>query len=240
MADKHLEALGLTRWEERKESSRPAAAAESQGATESEFPAQTLAQESIVNSDKWRELCQQVETCTRCELHQTRKQTVFGVGNEGADLMLVGEAPGADEDEQGEPFVGKAGQLLNNMLAAIGFQRDDVFIANILKCRPPGNANPTPEQAGQCQEYLHAQINLIKPKVILALGAVAVHYLLNVEKPVGTLRGQTLPMPKLNVPVLPTYHPAYLLRKPSAKREAFEDLLLLCKVLEGTGESSLG
>ena len=181
----------------------------------------------------WRKARRQVEECTRCELHSTRRNTVFGTGSETADLMLVGEAPGADEDAQGEPFVGPAGLLLNRMLAAIGLAREDVFIANILKCRPPGNSNPTPEQAEQCRGHLERQLELIEPKAILALGAVAARNLLQVDAPIGALRGKEFPLPEhAGIVVLPTYHPAYLLRRPQGKAQAFEDLLALRALLD--------
>lgn len=181
---------------------------------------------------QWRVIRKEVSECVLCELHRTRKNTVFGVGAEDADLMLIGEAPGADEDAQGEPFVGRAGKLLDSMLAAIGMSREQVFIANILKCRPPNNENPTPEQAEKCRSHLDRQIELIQPRVILALGAVAAHNLLDVETPIGRLRGMVHEMSGSGIPVIPTYHPAYLLRRPQGKAQALEDLLLLCDVLE--------
>ena len=184
---------------------------------------------------QWRVVRKEVSECVHCELHRTRKNTVFGVGAENADLMLIGEAPGADEDAQGEPFVGRAGKLLDSMLAAIGMGRKQVFIANILKCRPPNNENPTPEQAEKCRPHLDRQIELIQPRAILALGAVAAHNLLEVETPIGRLRGTVHEMSKSGIPVIPTYHPAYLLRRPQGKAQAFEDLMLLCDLLEDLG-----
>ena len=181
---------------------------------------------------QWRVIRKEVSECVLCELHRTRKNTVFGVGAENADLMLIGEAPGADEDAQGEPFVGRAGKLLDSILASIGMSREQVFIANILKCRPPNNENPTPEQAEKCRPHLNRQIELIQPRVILALGAVAAHNLLNVETPIGRLRGAVHEMSGSGIPVVPTYHPAYLLRRPQGKAQVLEDLLLLCDVLE--------
>ena len=183
----------------------------------------------------WRKAKRDVSECVLCELHRTRKNTVFGVGSEEADLMLIGEAPGADEDEQGEPFVGRAGRLLDSMLMAIGLSREQVFIANILKCRPPNNENPTPEQAERCRPHLELQIEMIQPKVILAVGAVAAQNLLDVETPISKLRGTTHEMPGTGLPLIPTYHPAYLLRRPQGKAEAFKDLLLLCEVLKEHG-----
>lgn len=187
---------------------------------------------------QWRVIRKEVSECVLCELHRTRKNTVFGVGAENADLMLIGEAPGADEDAQGEPFVGRAGKLLDSILASIGLSREQVFIANILKCRPPNNENPTPEQAEKCRPHLNRQIELIQPRVILALGAVAAHNLLNVETPIGRLRGAVHEMSGSGIPVVPTYHPAYLLRRPQGKAQVLEDLLLLCDVLEDLKASS--
>ena len=239
----HLRELGLTRWRQRMDGDAKTAAdapAEQapaeQAAAERARPAdsRTLTLDpAAVKKHAWRSARRQVAECTRCELHATRRNAVFGVGSETADLMLVGEAPGADEDAQGEPFVGPAGLLLNRMLAAIGLAREEVFIANILKCRPPGNSNPTPEQAAECRGHLERQLELIEPKVILALGAVAARNLLNVDAPIGALRGKEFPLPERDgIVVLPTYHPAYLLRRPQGKAQAFEDLLALRAILD--------
>lgn len=172
----------------------------------------------------WSELQQRVAACTLCELHQSRTQTVFGVGNEQADIMLIGEAPGADEDRQGEPFVGKAGQLLNAMLKAIGLNREQVYIANVLKCRPPNNRDPRPEEAALCSAYLTRQIELLQPKLILALGRIAAQRLLESNSPLGRMRTQIHHLESTGTPVMVTYHPAYLLRSPAEKRKAWEDL----------------
>jgi uracil-DNA glycosylase family 4 len=171
----------------------------------------------------WEQLAERVASCTACELHRSRTQAVFGVGDQQARLMIVGEAPGADEDRLGEPFVGRAGQLLNAMLAAIGLQRQQVYIANILKCRPPGNRNPSVEEAAACQGYLQRQIALLQPRLILSLGAVSAHNLLGTDDAVGRLRGRLHPLPS-GVPVAVTYHPAYLLRRPEEKAKAWQDL----------------
>lgn len=165
-----------------------------------------------------------VSVCRQCQLHGTRTQTVFGVGNPNADWLIIGEAPGADEDKQGEPFVGRAGQLLNSMLIAMGLQRDQVFIANILKCRPPNNRDPKPEEVVACESYLRQQINLIKPKIILAVGRIAAQNLLKLDTPIGKMRGQQYQYPDSELPVMVTYHPAYLLRSPREKRKVWEDL----------------
>ena len=161
--------------------------------------------------------------CTRCKLHTLgRKQIVFGVGNPNADLMFVGEAPGADEDIQGEPFVGRAGQLLTKIIEAIGLRREDVYIANVIKCRPPGNRNPEPDEVEQCEPFLFRQIDTIKPKVIVALGKFAAQSLLRTSDPITRLRGREFKY--RDAVLMPTYHPAYLLRTPSAKRDVWEDM----------------
>ncbi len=168
--------------------------------------------------------------CTRCVLHkQGRKQIVFGVGNPNAELMFIGEAPGADEDQQGEPFVGRAGQLLNNMIKAMGIQREDVYIANIIKCRPPGNRTPERDECETCSPFLMRQIAAIKPKVIVALGAVAAKTLLAVNAPMNELRGRWYDFRGTRLAV--TYHPAFLLRDPRQKKEAWKDLQMVMKEL---------
>jgi uracil-DNA glycosylase family 4 len=168
--------------------------------------------------------------CTRCRLHkQGRKQIVFGVGNPQADLMFIGEAPGADEDEQGEPFVGRAGQLLNNMIKAMGLQRKDVYIANIIKCRPPGNRTPERDECETCSPFLMRQIAVIQPKVIVALGAVAAKTLLAINAPMAELRGHWYDFRGTKLTV--TYHPAFLLRDPRQKKEAWKDLQMVMKEL---------
>ena len=169
--------------------------------------------------------------CTRCVLHkQGRKQIVFGVGNPKADLMFIGEAPGADEDEQGEPFVGRAGQLLNNMIKAMGLRREDVYIANIIKCRPPGNRTPERDECETCSPFLMRQIAVIKPKMIVALGAVAAKTLLAVNAPMAELRGRWYDFKGTKLAV--TYHPAFLLRDPRQKKEAWKDLQRVMKELD--------
>ncbi len=169
-------------------------------------------------------LAKQVAVCQQCSLHESRTQTVFGIGNPDADWLVIGEAPGADEDRQGEPFVGRAGRLLNSMLLAMGLQREQVFIANILKCRPPDNRDPKPEEVLACESYLRQQIELIKPKIILAVGRIAAQNLLKLETPIGKMRGQRYQYPASELPVIVTYHPAYLLRSPREKRKVWEDL----------------
>lgn len=169
---------------------------------------------------------QNVAACTRCaELASTRTQTVFGVGDPNARLVFLGEAPGADEDKQGIPFVGRAGQLLTKIIEACTLQRDDVYILNILKCRPPGNRNPTPDESANCREYLNAQLAMIRPEFIVCLGAVAAKNLLETDTPIGRMRGKFHSYNDIRV--LCTYHPAYLLRNPAAKRDVWEDMQLL-------------
>ena len=170
--------------------------------------------------------------CTRCKLHTLgRRQIVFGVGNPNADLMFVGEAPGADEDIQGEPFVGRAGQLLTKIIEAIGLTRAEVYIANVIKCRPPGNRNPEPDEVEQCEPFLFRQIDTIKPKVIVALGKFAAQCLLRTTDPITRLRGREF---KYREAILiPTYHPAYLLRTPSAKRDVWDDMKKVRAILNG-------
>ena len=182
------------------------------------------------DAEQWRALRAEVKDCRKCPLHQGRTQTVFGVGNETADWMIIGEAPGAEEDRQGEPFVGRAGQLLNAMLLATGLRREQVFIANILKCRPPNNRDPQPEEVAACENYLHRQIALVRPKIILAVGRIAAQNLLKVDTPIGRMRGRTYEYKALNVPVVVTYHPAYLLRSPREKRKAWDDLQMAMQV----------
>jgi len=177
--------------------------------------------------------------CTRCKLHkQGRKQIVFGVGNPQADLMFVGEGPGADEDQQGEPFVGRAGQLLNNMIKAMGLRREDVYIANVVKCRPPGNRTPERDECETCSPFLMRQIEVIKPKAVVALGAVAAKNLLAINAPMSELRGRWYDFkPAGSDPTWPgtllavTYHPAFLLRDPRQKGEAWKDLQMVMKYL---------
>lgn len=171
--------------------------------------------------------------CTRCKLHSTRKSIVFGVGAEDTPLMFVGEGPGEQEDLRGEPFVGRAGELLDKMIEAMGWRRQDVYIANSVKCRPPQNRNPQPDELEQCMPFLRAQIRAIAPRIIVALGRPAANQLLEVDAPISTLRGKFHDMH--GVKVMPTFHPAYLLREPGKKREAWADLKLVMAELERLG-----
>lgn len=171
--------------------------------------------------------------CMRCKLCRLgRTQVVFGVGNPTADLMFVGEAPGADEDARGEPFVGRAGQLLTKIIEAMGLTRDQVYIANLIKCRPPGNRNPEPDEMEQCEPFLLRQIDVIKPKVIVALGKFSAQALLRTTDPITRLRGREFRY--RDAVLMPTYHPAYLLRNPSAKRDVWEDMKRVKAILEGS------
>jgi uracil-DNA glycosylase family 4 len=178
-----------------------------------------------VNELTWQQLQDRVQKCQLCSLHQTRIQTVFGVGNPQADLVIVGEAPGANEDRQGKPFVGRAGKLLDEMLKAISFDRTTVYICNVLKCRPPMNRDPSPGEVNCCTPYLERQLALLNPKLILAVGRVAAHHLLGIDHPMHRLRGQRFEFGPLKIPLLVTYHPAYLLRNPKDKSKAYQDLL---------------
>jgi len=184
----------------------------------------------------WPALRAAVASCEACGLCKTRRNTVFGVGDAAADWMIVGEAPGENEDLQGEPFVGAAGQLLDNMLRAVGRSRSGegtkgAYIANVLKCRPPANRNPQPQEVAQCEPYLARQVALVKPKIIVAMGRFAVQSLLRTEEPIGRLRGRVHRYE--GVPVIVTYHPAYLLRTPADKAKAWEDLCLAMETAEG-------
>ncbi len=173
----------------------------------------------------WEALRAQVMACTRCGLHAGRTQGVFGVGNPRAEWMVIGEAPGAEEDRRGEPFVGRAGHLLDAMLRAIGLSRaENVYIANVLKSRPPNNRDPRPEEVGACLPYLKRQIELVRPRLLLAVGRIAAQNLLGTEESLSRLRGRVHRFGELNTPLVVTYHPAYLLRNPADKRKAWEDL----------------
>jgi DNA polymerase len=198
--EQYLEAIGIEAWV-RRSAALPAAAAPG-----------------------WESLQAEVRTCTRCGLAGSRTQTVFGVGDRAAELLVIGEAPGADEDARGEPFVGRAGQLLDSMLRALGSPRDTVYIANILKCRPPGNRDPSPEEVACCLPYLRRQIDLVRPRLLLAVGRIAAQNLLATDTPIGKLRGRVHEFAEAGTPVIVTYHPAYLLRSPGEKRKAWGDL----------------
>lgn len=182
----------------------------------------------------WQSLRAEVLACKRCSLHQSRTQGVFGVGNPSAQWLVVGEAPGAEEDRRGEPFVGRAGHLLDAMLRAIGLDRGrNVYIANVLKSRPPGNRDPKPEEVAACMPFLLRQIELLRPRLMLAVGRIAAQTLLATDAPLGRLRGRVHHFGQLNTPLIVTYHPAYLLRTPGDKRKAWEDLKFARGVFQG-------
>jgi uracil-DNA glycosylase len=187
----------------------------------------------VVPASGWEQLSDEVARCTRCDLHRTRTRAVLGVGDRHAQWLVVGEAPGAEEDRQGEPFVGRAGQLLDAMLRAIGLARGhNVYIANILKSRPPGNRDPDPAEVAACLPYLERQIELIRPRLILAVGRIAMQNLLGTQATLGSMRGKVFEFGGLKTALVVTYHPAYLLRKPEDKRKTWEDLKFARGVFE--------
>lgn len=220
--------LGVTgisrdpRWRER----APMPAVASDAAAEGGAPveADAAARPAVNPADELAALREHIGVCTRCKLHTLgRTQVVFGVGHPQARLMFVGEAPGADEDIQGEPFVGRAGQLLTKIIQSIGLERSDVYIANVMKCRPPGNRNPEPDEVATCQPFLFRQLDTIRPRVIVALGTFAAHALLATDTPISRLRGQVYEF-RNGAKLIPTFHPAYLLRSPERKRDVWEDM----------------
>jgi uracil-DNA glycosylase len=226
----YLAALGITDWRQRR-----ALAVEPASRAQPEAPAAVEQPRTGPTdaSDTWDAVAGEVAACVRCELHQCRTNTVFGVGNRAADWLVVGEAPGAEEDRQGEPFVGRAGQLLNAMLLGIGLAREQVYIANVLKCRPPNNRDPAPAEVAQCLPYLERQIALLRPRIMLAVGRIAAQNLLTTDTPIGKLRGRVHAFGVQQIPLVVTYHPAYLLRSPTEKRKAWEDLKFARRVAAG-------
>lgn len=239
-----LDALGIDTWVRRDAPAAATAAADAPAASAavpaakpatppepaapvppSASTAPTLAASGFAVPDDWNALREVVRGCQRCKLCKTRTQTVFGVGVATAPLMIVGEGPGADEDAQGEPFVGRAGKLLDEMLHSIGRSRaDNTYIANVVKCRPPGNRDPEPDEIESCRPYLDMQIQLLQPKLIVALGRIAAQRLLSSDQPLSRLRGPLHQYGKFQTPVFVTYHPAYLLRSPKEKAKSWEDL----------------
>ena len=238
--DQYLSAMGIQRWVLR-EQAEEQGGVDKRSASTSEFAPDNVEPNSPsphapdlpdIATLAWDALQQRVADCQHCaELAASRSQTVFGVGNRQADWMLIGEAPGGEEDRQGEPFVGPAGQLLNAMLAALDLSRQQVYIANVLKCRPPNNRDPHVDEAAACLPYLHRQIALIQPKIILLVGRIAAQQMLGSDANVGKLRGQVHRYQD-DIPMIVTYHPAYLLRKPSEKRKSWQDLCLARAQLE--------
>lgn len=238
----YLAAMGIPLWERRAHGAAPVTHSSDAASTRDraviDMPVEVSAPSPIdtprpivVADADWQSLTQAVHGCTACELHRTRKQAVFGVGNRTAQWLFVGEAPGAEEDRQGEPFVGPAGQLLNAMLFAIGLKREEIYIANVLKCRPPNNRDPQGQEVERCEPYLLRQIDLIQPRIIIALGRFAAHSLLKTEVALSKLRGQRLSYH--DIPLIVTYHPAYLLRNPIDKRRAWDDLCLARTLVSG-------
>lgn len=225
--------MGIDVWV-RRDRVLPAESSPASAGVSVEQPATTPVEvRSDVSQMDWSALRQQVAGCQLCELHKTRTQTVFGVGDEQARWLIIGEAPGADEDRQGEPFVGRAGRLLNAMLQSVGLSREQVYIANILKCRPPNNRDPRPEEAACCFPYLTRQIELIGPDLIIAVGRIAAQRLLDCNTSLARLRGSAHRLESTGTPVVVTYHPAYLLRSPADKRKAWEDLLFAKSLTAG-------
>jgi uracil-DNA glycosylase len=216
----YLQAIGIDVWVPRRES-----VASHPGLPEAPAPQGPGPGPGPGWDEQWESLRAEVLRCTRCSLHTGRTQGVFGVGNPHADWMVIGEAPGAEEDRRGEPFVGRAGQLLDAMLRAIGLSRgQNVYIANVLKSRPPNNRDPRPEEVAACLPYLRGQIELVRPRLLLAVGRIAAQNLLGTEESLSRLRGRVHHFGELNTPLVVTYHPAYLLRTPADKRKAWEDL----------------
>jgi uracil-DNA glycosylase len=244
----YLQALGIDEWRSRRSApAQPPPAPVTAGAppaarpATSQSPSPLLAPTSVspAAAGEWERLAAEVQACVRCGLHATRTQTVFGVGNRRAELLVVGEAPGAEEDRQGEPFVGRAGKLLDSMLRAMGTPRQSVYIANLLKCRPPNNRDPSPEEVACCQPYLRRQIELLQPRVLLAVGRIAAQNLLGTDRPIGKLRGVVHRYGANGTPLVVTYHPAYLLRSPTEKRKAWADLRMARDELARTRVASL-
>jgi DNA polymerase len=228
----YLEALGVDVYVRRSTAPAPAATGTLPGiGSTAVAPLDVAPLPAAPESDlDWEALRATVSACTRCALAQTRTQTVFGVGNPRARWMFIGEAPGAEEDRRGEPFVGRAGQLLTAMLKAVGLNREDVYIANVLKCRPPGNRDPRPDEAAQCRGYLERQIELVAPALVIAVGRIAAQNLLATDVPLARLRGRVHTLGPRAWPLVVTYHPAYLLRSPGEKRKAWQDLLFARQV----------
>ena len=226
-----LAAMGITEWVRRGQAPLPDATS----ANDIAVPVEGPERQHVVDTLEWNELTDAIKACRACALSQTRTQAVPGVGNSNADWMIIGEAPGAEEDRKGEPFVGRAGRLLDEILRAAGFARNDVFIANILKCRPPNNRDPRVEEVTLCTPFLERQIELIRPRIILALGRVAAQRLLGSDAPLARLRGRIHHYGPARIPLVVTYHPAYLLRSPREKRKVWDDL---CFALDTVAETA--
>jgi uracil-DNA glycosylase family 4 len=231
LRDRYLAEIGIPVWRLRTATADTASPAQPSVDVAAAVPVDRFSRPAEHGVQAWSELEAKVRACTLCGLHRGRTQTVFGVGRRDARLFVIGEAPGADEDRQGEPFVGRAGQLLNAMLRSIGLPRAEVYIANILKCRPPNNRDPEPNEAASCTPYLSQQIALVQPRVLLAVGRIAAQWLLQTDSPIGKLRGRVVSYGASNTPLVVTYHPAYLLRSPLEKAKAWTDLCLVKELL---------
>ncbi|RMG54042.1 MAG: uracil-DNA glycosylase [Gammaproteobacteria bacterium] len=242
-----LQAMGIPVWQRRAQGESPTDTAVQDAVVEDPHaepaaPVSRAASEAVpvpeqvddVATLDWEALEARVQSCRRCALAEGRNRVVFGDGNRSADWMFIGEGPGAEEDRQGLPFVGRAGKLLDRMIEACGMQRGDVYIANVVKCRPPGNRDPKPEEVAACAPYLRRQIELVSPRVIVVLGRVAAHALLDTDSPLGRLRGAPHLYDDTGIPMIVTYHPAYLLRNPADKRKAWEDLKLAMRLAGAT------
>ena len=234
-----LKHIGIRRWETRSVSAPDPTAdqlPESEPHEQVEIIEQALSETATlvsapVNLDSWDNITQSIHQCQACELAKSCTQKVPGVGDQNAELMIIGEGPGHEEDLKGEPFVGRSGQLLDKMLLAIGISRSQVFITNIVKCRPPNNRDPHIDEVKACETFIQAQIKHIAPRVILAVGRISAHHLLNCTTPVGKLIDQIHQLPGTKIPLKVTYHPAYLLRNPSAKSIVWRDMKNLHKML---------
>lgn len=246
--------MGITQWRPRRGPAVPASAVAPAPVTEAapdavdtppaeaaavaadalvQAPPQAADVAHVAPGESLDELAAQVAQCRQCDLADGRIHTVFGCGHAHADWMIIGEAPGAEEDRQGLPFVGRAGQLLNAMLLAVGLERDAVYIANVLKCRPPNNRDPLGEEVARCSPYLRAQVRQVRPRIILALGRFAAQALLETTEPIGRLRGRVHRYGEYDTPLVVSYHPAYLLRSPQEKRKSWQDLKLARRTVDG-------
>lgn len=233
----YLQAMGIQLWESREQIIQVEAGPKPELVTQQLDRDMSAKKSAVADTiapafQDWQSLVTTVENCTQCALAETRTHVVVGSGHQKAQVMFIGEAPGAEEDKAGLPFVGSAGQLLTEMLRAIGFERQQVYITNMLKCRPPGNRDPEAAELAACSIYLQQQIQWVQPRIIVTLGRIAAQQLLKTQQSLGALRGKMHQLPDSRIPVLATYHPAYLLRSPSQKRKAWEDLCALMNFLE--------
>jgi len=242
MRDQYLQSMGITRWVRRE--SDPVAvdavtiktAPQVEKTNDVELTVVQTPDSHMADNLDWPELETQVAACVACDLHATRTNTVFGSDNQKADWMLIGESPGTEEEQQGQPFMGQSGQLLTAMIEAMGLKREQVYITNTLKCRPPENRDPDENEMMACEAFLRRQIELVQPKMILVLGRVAAQSILNTDKRMKDLHGKVFEYKKTGIPVIATYHPAYLLRTPTDKRIAWQDLKTAMRIV--IGESS--